>query len=567
MTAANVRQSRIATLDRATLATAAVLFGLLGCAAVVRLIGIDSGRPFAYHPDEWIVFKPAMTMVHERDWNPHLLWYPSLLVDMQAGLTAAIRWLGGPPIVTDQPWLFGPDLLPDQFRYLLAGRVMVMALGLATIATVFVIGRQLRGSFVGLAAAGLLAAMPLHISDSRHLTTDVPVALFCAATLMLTLKASTGRRERWWLAAGIAAGLAISTKWNGAIVLGVPLLAYFLGANGAREAAGRLRRRTPYLIVATALVTVAVTTPAVVLDLTTVLEFARLNADIYAQERPRIASDSLALNLQGLGAGMGPITATVALAGLARFLLRPRLRVELVIPVFVLVNLVVLSLPPRQYDRNLIPMLPYLAVAAACLLGDLPGMVRGVTARSVDPGLGRALGRAVGVGAIALLVAGLALGFGAGSASGERASQLDTRTIARDWILANVARKTVIARERDTPFLAEDEYRLRPFRYLTFHSLDWYRDAGTQLMVTSSLAYGAFVENPATPQPDAWYQALFALPEVFRVEPGPDHPGPTIRIYRLAPFESPPDGTGGRPSDTRSSPGFTRVRDARPAGP
>ena len=526
---------RIATPGVLWFATAASLIAILTCAAIVRMLGIDAGRPFAYHPDEWIIFKPAMTMIHERDWNPHVFWYPSLLVDLQAGLTAVIRQFGGPSLETNQSWLFQPDLLPSQFRYLLAGRLLVLCLGLATIVTTFEIGRRLRGPLVGVIAAGLVAAMPLHISDSRYLTTDVPVALFCSLTLLLTLKADAGQRERWWLLAGLAAGLAISTKWNGGIVLGVPLLAYFLGAGDFRAAVGRLRRRTPYLIVFVALVTVIVTTPAVVFDTTTVLEYFRLQAGIYAQERPRISSDSLLFNLRGLAGGIGLLPCLLAVGGLGRFLIRPRRRVEVTIPAFVVATVVVLSLPPRQYDRNLMPLLPYLAVAAACLLGDLVGVVRRFGDRlDRNPRIVRVTaGAAISV----ILVLSLTSGAAAGLASGERASHPDTRTIARNWLLANVARRTVVARERDTPFLAQDEFLLRPFRYLTFHSLDWYRRAGTQLMVTSSYAYGAFVDNPETPQPDEWYRSLFALPELFRVEPGPDQPGPTIRIYQLAPFE------------------------------
>ena len=61
-----------------------------------------------------------------------------------------------------------------------------MGFGLATIAIVFAIGWALRGPLTGIIAAGLFAAMPLHISDSRFLTTDVPVAFFCALTLLCT---------------------------------------------------------------------------------------------------------------------------------------------------------------------------------------------------------------------------------------------------------------------------------------------------------------------------------------------------------------------------------------------
>ncbi|MEA2621084.1 MAG: hypothetical protein QOC97_1857, partial [Chloroflexota bacterium] len=469
-------------------------------------------------------------------------WYSSLLIDFQAVLTATLRLFGGPPIDTNQGFLFDTELLPVRFGYLLAGREMVLGLGLATIAVVFAIGRELRGPLTGLLAAAILAAMPLHISDSRYLTTDVPVALFCALTLWFTLKAYNGRRERWWLLAGAAAGLAASTKWNGAIVLGVPLLAYLLTAERPRDLLGLFRRRTPYLITLAAVTALVITTPAILFDAATVLDYFRQQAAIYSQPRRAATADSLSLNLRGLIDGMGPVTAALAGIGLARLTVRPQPRVELTIPAFVVVTFVVVSIPPREFDRNLIPILPYLAIAAACLMADVPGGARKLAGRR-SIGSADLMRRVAIAGAALALVACLLPGAAAGVASGRQAVITDTRTVARDWLLANVGRQTAIARERDTPVLLPDEFRFRGRYYLSTRPLEWYRSAGTQLLVTSSDAYAQFVGNPTTPDPDAWYRALFKLPELFRVDPGPDQPGPTIRVFELAPFTRVGDGS------------------------
>ena len=520
---------------RVAVIAASALVGIIVCAAIVRLIGIDFGRPFAYHPDEWIIFRPALAMVHDRDWNPHVFWYSSLLVDLQAVVTAGIRHFGGPTLATDQG-LYQSELLPVQFRYLLAGRVLVLGFGLATIAVVFAIGWVLRGPLTGVIAAALLAAMPLHISNSRFLTTDVPVAFFCALTLLFTIKAFAGRRERWWLLAGIAAGLAASTKWNGAIVLGVPLLAYLLTAERPRDLVACFGRRTPYLVGLAALAALVATTPAILFDTPTVLDYFGRQAAIYAQPRLGASSDSLSLNLRGLIAGLGPVTAVLAALGAGRMALRPIQRVELTIPVFVLVMIAIVSIPARQFDRNMIPILPYLAVAAGCLVTDLPGIVRRHVPMVARPGFARLAQRTAVVTVGLALVVALSMGTATGIASGKSASAVDTRTIARDWIFANVGRRTAIARERDTPVLLPADYRLRGRDYLSTRPMEWYRSAGTQVFVASSGAYQQFVDNPATPQPDAWYHALFALPEIYRVDPGPGRPGPTIRIFELAPF-------------------------------
>jgi hypothetical protein len=106
--------------------------------------------------------------------------------------------------------------------------------------------------------------------------------------------------------------------------------------------------------------------------------------------------------------------------------------------------------------------------------------------------------------------------------------------VARDWLLANVPRKSIVAREQYTPQLTPDEYRLRNHDFLWQRNWAWYREQGVRYLITSSLVYARFYENPDAPTQDTFYTELFGLPEVFRVDPDPDTPGPTIRIFELS---------------------------------
>jgi hypothetical protein len=62
---------------------------ILVAGSVLRLIGLDAGRPFVYHPDEGVVVKAAMGMVATGDPNPHTFLYPSLLFDLMAALVSS----------------------------------------------------------------------------------------------------------------------------------------------------------------------------------------------------------------------------------------------------------------------------------------------------------------------------------------------------------------------------------------------------------------------------------------------------------------------------------------------
>ena len=69
--------------------------------------------------------------------------------------------------------------------------------------------------------------MPLAAINAHYLTTDVPTSLAVAACLLLTVE-GTRRGPRWFVAAGVAAGVAASMKYNGGFVVGVPVLTYLL---------------------------------------------------------------------------------------------------------------------------------------------------------------------------------------------------------------------------------------------------------------------------------------------------------------------------------------------------
>ena len=518
---------RSAASDRAALALAALL-GLIALGAFVRILGIDFGRPFAYHPDENVIVGAAMRMVHDRDWNPHNFLYSSLLPDIQAVVTAIVRQTGGATLETDQGWLFANEALPQQFRYFLAGRAVVVGMGVLTIPVTFLIAQRWGGWVAGLIAAAIVAVAPLHVTNSRYMTTDVPVALFCALTLLAVVEAERRGGDRWWVLAGVLAGLAVSTKWNGAIVLVVPAVAYLSTAATLREIGPLLRRRTPYLMAAAALIALVATTPAIILDAGTVADFLALQAQLYGRGRGNEQSAGILFNTRSLVAGMGPVTTILGVVGCVA-IVAGRHRRELALPAFVVLYFIIASIPATHFERNLVPLIPYLAVAAGLLVVRTVawlGGIRPVLRRVSNAGLAAGL-------MLIVLVAGLVPDAVLAYQEGSRLERPDTRTLALDWILANVPRNTVVARERYTPQLTSARYRLRDHEFLWQRDWRWYEEQGVRYLITSSTTYGQFYRNARDPVHDAFYTQLFELPEVFRADPGPDTPGPTIRILAL----------------------------------
>ncbi len=94
--------------------------------------------------------------------------------------------------------------------------------GVATVAVVYGLGRQWMGRHAGCVAALLLATSDFHIAFSRMALTDAMFSFWFTLVIVLSLASEQARlRGRRWaecflvLAAGLAAGMAWLTKYNG----------------------------------------------------------------------------------------------------------------------------------------------------------------------------------------------------------------------------------------------------------------------------------------------------------------------------------------------------------------
>jgi len=158
------------------------------------MTGISWGRPLALHPDEWVVIKNAIDIVRMGNLEPVRLDYPTLLTYAVTPVVWAVHAATGLPLDTTVQGLGQNELLPSQFPYLLAGRLVVAAFGTFTIPVVAAAAWLLGGRAAAVAAALVTAMVPLAVEHSHYLTTDVPIAFFVAAATALTLGAlRTGR--------------------------------------------------------------------------------------------------------------------------------------------------------------------------------------------------------------------------------------------------------------------------------------------------------------------------------------------------------------------------------------
>ncbi len=102
----------------------------------------------------------------------------------------------------------------------LAGRLVAVALGLATVYLVYRLGKLLYGEKAGLLAGLFFALMPYHVVVSRQVLLDGPLVFFTTLTLYFLARYAMTHRPAWIYLTGVGMGLTFLAKETGIILLG-----------------------------------------------------------------------------------------------------------------------------------------------------------------------------------------------------------------------------------------------------------------------------------------------------------------------------------------------------------
>lgn len=202
------------THARASWLFAVILLLLLGLS--LRLIGIDFGLPLQLHPDEWSQVNTARGML-AGDLNPHFFRYSSLTIYQLFVMDSVLEFARALGAAFSAP------------VYFLTGRLLSAAYGVATIAVVFWLGALVRNRTVGLIAALLTALSATAVQQAHYATVDTALVFWMILALAFGLAASS-KPGGSFLPAGIAAGLAIGTKYSGMLIV-PPLLLLLMWQN------------------------------------------------------------------------------------------------------------------------------------------------------------------------------------------------------------------------------------------------------------------------------------------------------------------------------------------------
>jgi 4-amino-4-deoxy-L-arabinose transferase-like glycosyltransferase len=487
---------------------------IIVCGAALRFSHLDAGIPYALGVDEPQIMDRVVHMMKTGDFNPHFFDWPSLTFYLQLSVTC-LTFLGG---AMNGQWSALAQVEPAHFYE--NGRMLTAALGTATIWLVYAAARRW-GPIHAVMAAAVMAVVPFHVRESHYVLTDVPAAFFVALAFLLTLRA----RERGTLAAfalaGVAVGLAASAKYNGLVVMVLPLLVALFDAAPLAVRAQRI------LVVGGAAVAVFVAgTPYAVLDLPKFLtDYARLAA-VFARERG--GEPGWSIYLKHLKLALGWPALLLGFAGLAvsarRIATGPdRLR-WLLLATFSVLYFQVMAGSYQIYGRYLLPLFPFVSVLVAVGAIAVVRSLRGW----LSPRVAHALLVVVAIGAMAQ-PAWTSVAFA------RRLGRPGTIDLAYRWIEQRVPQGSKIVIERAALTLPDARYESVDVRSLITRTYEEYAADGIEFILASSEGYGEAFAGRDAPAYVA-YQTLFTKSEELAAfRPTDDSPGPELRLFRITP--------------------------------
>jgi hypothetical protein len=390
-------------------------------AAWLRAPFVTAGLPFFYLEDEAHHFQRTVEMVKRGTYDPGYFNKPSLHFYLRMPVVAASYLAAAragevkrlQEVVTRSP-RGGWSLTLSHPRLLAWNRAFGVLLGLVVVCLTWALARELTGhEELAVGAALIAAASPALSADAAKVGVDTPLVVMCLLALLLAVRLQARFSYGRLVAAGLVAGLAVSTKYNAAPIALLPLLACL---------AARRRDAGPVLLaLALPVAGFVLGTPYALADLPAFLDDVAFEGWHYgtaghawATGRPGWPQAWFYVRWFSTADAVGLLAVVLGAAGTARLLVRRDARAItfLAFPVLFFALMVAQKV---NFTRNVLVLLPVMAVLAA------------VAAQSLATRARRAW-----LGAVVLVVASVQPGIAAVAA--RRPPPTDTRVLAADWL-------------------------------------------------------------------------------------------------------------------------------------
>ncbi len=508
-----------------------ILYLILLAALLVRLIGLDWYLPYTYELDEYYTIDKTLDILKRGSLNPGGFMWPALNIYIQAaGYRLYHLWR----VLTESVQSLSPQSLSslNKTEIFLVGRFTTILYGLGTVILVYVIGQRMYSRKVGLLASLFLAFTLLHVRYSRLIRPDVPMTFFITLSFLCIYLIYERGKIRDYILAAIFAGFSIATKYTGAVLIVPVFLAHlFRGLKERKSLFSIFLNKKVLLIVLLIVGGFFIATPIGLVYprylFITIRGWLRGLNQVTANNQGEISS-WLYYIIGALNYGMGQPLEIFSLAAVIFAIFRHRKRDILLIS-FPLTYYLVMGAFLRHFDRYILPVVPFLVIAAAMFLVEMASKISHLKARQNLAILGLTL-------AVILFPAVRVIRYV------DLMTQQGTGLQAKEWIEENIPRGERVVYETYSPPLSG--YAGRDVGKVGLHGLDYYRKEKVDYIIINNFSSDRYLNTQLKRFEGIKlnYQEIEAeceLVKQFDPPPfSPANPNPIIKVYRIT-YEEP----------------------------
>lgn len=524
-----------------------ILILILLLTLVVRLIGIPFGLPYIYHVDE-ARFADISLKYFSGDLNPHFFHVPTLYTYMVAGLWAVYYHSGKILGTFDTTADFSRSFSEDPTLFVILGRLLTVLLSVGTVCLVYWIGTRMFNRRVGIIASLFLIFSHVHNKISHYMVPDSPMIFFFMLGFLFIWNIYKKGDRKYYILAGLCAGLTMATKYGGQMLFLPLLLAHVFRIVDRKQPVKDLFLSVPlYLSGIFFIFGFFIGCPYCFLDHSAFWQgFVWQSQHLYVEGHfgSSTAQPAWLFYLKyGFRENIGLLSQFLVIGGVAYTLVKHRKK-DIILLSIPLVLFMIIGGWKAMAVRYLLPIAPLSILIASVFLEAVLSQLESGLAKPPSSSLHQS-GRKVWLSAFIILIFILPSAYKV-IRFDLALTQADTRTVARDWIEENIPAGSYLAKEMYCPPISEEKYNVHYRHTLGQVSIDYLSNRNVEFVVISDIMYSRFISAPDEfPRQANFYRSLeerATLVKTFEPawnEPLIDLHNPTIKIFRISTLPNP----------------------------
>lgn len=469
-----------------------ILIALFISGTFLRINGLDWGLPLLLHPDERHVINQSVRIASTGDLDPKVYNRPDhIIIYLNAFVYKVFSYAKyqNSNMRGNVQYLYNKN--PSPYVYL--SRLTTAIFGCLMILSMYLLGKEIGGTKVGLLSSCFTAFFPSFIRDSHYVTPDIPQAFFISMAALFTCKYMKRRKTEFLFLGCIFCGLATAEKYPGLIAT-LMIACAVVFTHWHKKIKILTLGTTSLLVYFSSMFMVA---PFLFVNYKHTIKTIISEAQSYHLGVPRLGwGGKLLFYLDFIHHYMGTFLWIFFLFGILLFFIRFKIYMRikkhyLAISLFGLTYWVLMSKVGLHWERWAIPMYIVPLIIASVGINNLSVYLK---ARSNM--LGYILFIIIGIIVLSIFFRGLYQSFDF--------FKPNTQNISKKWITENLPKDARIVADGYTPIRPG-----RPF-WIGEKSIESYKREGVDYVVVSSYMYERFLaEEDRYPDRAKFYRKLF----------------------------------------------------------